>query len=923
MRKMLIGSIFAFSLFSFAQQAISELPSTFIDVSGVTLPARASTLADSLVGVTPGSTAANSQSYLDAVLGGYNNSGADDVAVPACESWSVNLIEVAGHYFDPLMLGMLGPAESVSVYIFADAAGEPNTVDYASALYVYEGINYSDNGDFDFTIPLPTAALLEGGAAGTTYWVAVRANMALLSGGQWGWTESTVDLGSNVSHWQQSNGTTLDGITGCVNDWQDRSTCNVFGFNNQFAMRLEGEILAKAISVTPTLLNLNEGGAAGTFDVVLDAPPCDTVTIALSEVGSGGTVTDPVGDLVFTTANWAVAQTVTVTPDAADGLTVPLSLTVSSAATSTDLGYDGASGADVTVNFADIDGNYVFTVEPTSGLEVSEDGTMDSFTITAGGALGPVSDVIVDLDYGVSPVVSGPASVTLTGPGYSASVTVTGLDDSPPMVNGSSPFTVTTTTNAGSDGNYTGLDAADVTGSRLDNDVAQVFVSGAPATTEAGGSSVITYTLSASPTSPVTINLSSSDSSEGTVAPSSVVLDSSNWDTGDSVTVTGEDDDIDDGTIAYSVVGEPTSSGETAWSGISVPGAAGSNTDDDTAGFSVDPTDLGDVDEGTTSSFDVELDSEPLFDVSFSVSSSDTSEAMVSTGVNSPGSLLTLTFTPGDWDEPQTVTVTAIDDMARADGDIPVTIFTGNPSSDDPIYGNMDAGDTPDVELVVIDVNPDAAVWISPTSLDLVEDGPSMDFDVVLATVPIGGTVTVTIGQGDATEVSVSESSLTFDAGDWNIPQSVTVTPLLDDIVDADASFDLVNSVSGANYDGATIDNVAITVENVDECEPVTLTLVRGESIEIWGTPGCSLDLYDCSTDPETYVDTFILDALGYADTGVILTNDDCYRVLDALGNSQGSVNTVPTLGQWGMIAMISLLAMAGLFFMRRQRREV
>ncbi len=78
---------------------------------------------------------------------------------------------------------------------------------------------------------------------------------------------------------------------------------------------------------------------------------------------------------------------------------------------------------------------------------------------------------------------------------------------------------------------------------------------------------------------------------------------------------------------------------------------------------------------GTTASFTVVLDAQPLTDVVISVTASDLSEATAGPA--------TLTFTNGDWNVAQTVTVTGIDD-AIADGDIAssVTLSIVDASSD-------------------------------------------------------------------------------------------------------------------------------------------------------------------------------------------------------------------------------------------------
>ena len=78
---------------------------------------------------------------------------------------------------------------------------------------------------------------------------------------------------------------------------------------------------------------------------------------------------------------------------------------------------------------------------------------------------------------------------------------------------------------------------------------------------------------------------------------------------------------------------------------------------------------------GTTATFTVVLDAQPLTDVVISVTASDLSEATAGPA--------TLTFTNGDWNVAQTVTVTGVDD-AIADGNIAssVTVAVVDASSD-------------------------------------------------------------------------------------------------------------------------------------------------------------------------------------------------------------------------------------------------
>ena len=65
---------------------------------------------------------------------------------------------------------------------------------------------------------------------------------------------------------------------------------------------------------------------------------------------------------------------------------------------------------------------------------------------------------------------------------------------------------------------------------------------GGLATTEAGGTATFTVVLNTQPTADVTIALSSSDTTEGTVGPASLTFTTANWNVAQTVTVTGVDD---------------------------------------------------------------------------------------------------------------------------------------------------------------------------------------------------------------------------------------------------------------------------------------------------------------------------------------------------------------------------------------------
>lgn len=72
-------------------------------------------------------------------------------------------------------------------------------------------------------------------------------------------------------------------------------------------------------------------------------------------------------------------------------------------------------------------------------------------------------------------------------------------------------------------------------------------------TTEAGQNGSFTVVLTRLPTADVVVTLSSADTTEGTVSPSTLTFTTANWSTPQTVTVTGVDDTLDDGDITYAV----------------------------------------------------------------------------------------------------------------------------------------------------------------------------------------------------------------------------------------------------------------------------------------------------------------------------------------------------------------------------------
>lgn len=195
------------------------------------------------------------------------------------------------------------------------------------------------------------------------------------------------------------------------------------------------------------------------------------------------------------------------------------------------------------------------------------------------------------------------------------------------------------------------------------------------------------------------------------------------------------------------------------------------------------------------------LTSKPTNPVTVNLTSADTTEGTVS--------VTSLTFPPADWDKPQTVTVTGVDDLVK-DGDIAYKV-TGS-ASGDPDY----AGKSFEVNLTNTD-NESAGVTVTPLGgLTTTEAGGAATLTVVLTSQPMGGNkVTVNFASSDLTEGTVS-GPLEFDASDWDKPKTVTVTGVDDAIVDGSVAYNITGTLASgdSNYDGKTFTVSATNTDN-------------------------------------------------------------------------------------------------------------
>ena len=154
--------------------------------------------------------------------------------------------------------------------------------------------------------------------------------------------------------------------------------------------------------------------------------------------------------------------------------------------------------------------------------------------------------------------------------------------------------------------------------------------------------------------------------------------------------MTGVNDNVDDNTIAYTIATAPAISVDPQYSLLKASDVSLSNIDNDTAGITVSAISGNTTEAGGTASFTIVLNSQPTANVGIALST-DTTEGTISSN--------SLTFTSANWNTPQVVTVTGVDDTV-IDGNISYTIITDTASSADQLYNGLQAAD---VSLLNID----------------------------------------------------------------------------------------------------------------------------------------------------------------------------------------------------------------------------
>ena len=511
-------------------------------------------------------------------------------------------------------------------------------------------------------------------------------------------------------------------------------------------------------------------GMTVTFGVRLTAAPAAPMTVNGTSADPSAVTLSP-AMLMFTPANFAAPQMITVTGvNDVDLAAEMVTLTLSAAAVPNET---------VVVNVADDDMQTIVASAP--ALSVNEGGTGQvAFSL----GFMPAANTIVNVaSSDIMTATLTPSSLTFTPANYASpqNVTITGVNDADIADD-------TATINA----TATGATPVAVAVTVNDDDSLGIETSVTTINVPEAGTGTVGVTLTAQPAASVTVMVSSSDIMAATVAPTSLTFTTANWNMPQNVTLTGvaDADGINDAvTVTLTATGLTTRT-------VNV-----TVVDDDTQDILLTAAALT-VGEAGSGTFGVRLATMPAADVMVTVATANAAEATAA-----PTSL---TFTPANYANNQTVTVSGVDDVDLVSDTVAINMSSAGLA-------------TRTVTVTVTDDDMQTVLSSATGTLMLTEGGAAVSTGFSLRFMP-AASVTVTLTPG--TGITVTPGTLTFTTANYANVQNVAVSPV------ADANAADVNTMLTASAPSATSAVVPVFVDDDEVLEldvtPASLTVGEG-----------------------------------------------------------------------------------------------
>jgi len=513
------------------------------------------------------------------------------------------------------------------------------------------------------------------------------------------------------------------------------------------------------------------------------------------------------------------------------------------------------------VNISNLDNESLVTVNPR--ILVIEEGQSKTFSVVLNRR--PNSDVTINLrvvspdnDPNTNPdppTTEGNINrfrLTFTPENYNVPqlVTVTTRDDA--LDDLDAGFRVELLPVISTDLNYGGgpggtppqVDPQDVDVINLNNDIAGISITPTSLTTTENQNDAnpsFTVQLNTPPSAPVSITLDAgSTNTEGSLsrfaAPTAaqmvqtltLTFTPNNFGP-QTVYVIGKDDLVDDNNVTYTIITSAATTTDPKYSTVNPPDITVTNVDNEEPGADFSPRELITTEDRTDlrnrANFTARLTSPPASNVvlRLEIIGDDQTEALFAIpGSATPGATRFLTFTPANFNTPQTVTVIGQDDTI-IDGGVRyriVTTFTSGPTN----YLNRNPvdvfGTNLDNDLPGFIIQPTTATRQLNGRLVTTEaqtnPGNSAAFTVRLATQPTTGISFVlrTSRMGEGLLIGSSGARQTsrvvsFTPNNWNVPQTITIVGVDDAVDDGDVLYTIVTDPATSSAPGGGDPNYA------------------------------------------------------------------------------------------------------------------
>ena len=571
----------------------------------------------------------------------------------------------------------------------------------------------------------------------------------------------------------------------------------------------DDDVPAVTVSFEENSYAVAEGNSV-TVTVKLSADPERTVTIPLTATNQNGATSadyNAPASVVFDSGDTEKTFSFTATDDAVDddGESVKLGFT------NLPTGVSAGATDETAVSITDDDVPAVTVSFEENSYAVAEG---NSVTVTVKLSADPERTVTIPLtatnqNGATSADYNAPASVVFDSGDTEKTFSFTATDDAIDDDGESVKLGFTNLPGGVSAGT-----TDETTVSITDDDVPAVTVSfEEDAYTVAEGDSVtVTVVLSADPERTVTIPLTKTNqggaaTSDYSPVPANVVFHSGDTEKTFlfSATDDGADDDGESVKLGFGILPAGVSAGATDESTVSI-----ADNDVPSVAVSFEETAYT-VPEGSSIAVKVRLSADPerTMEVPISVTNMDGA----SSGDYSVAPQ-TVVFNSGDTEK--TLTFSAADDAEDDDGERVRLSFGALPA--------RVSSTSPSQAVVSIGDDDTAGVTISETSLDI-DEGDFDTYTVVLDTKPAGN-VTVTMGGLAGTDLSLDKAALTFTTGNWNTAQTVRVTAEQDDDAVDEAIVNITHAVSSSgdsDYDGLAAGRVAVSVTD-DDAAGVTVS---------------------------------------------------------------------------------------------------